>query len=192
MAKPTVEQLAELHRQIEAGIVTRVSLQSFLEQGKPEESRPVPDTTGLEIVKIRVNGDDPRWSKIEPKRYAYCNENARTGDFPIRPGKRMVKVALFPTNYFAGNPSNEEILAEIKRRNLRDPDRAITETLLDAKKGELADSPIVGVCGVVQSDAGGGSVVGCVSEDADGRDLHLNDLRSRWYRDCRIAAVVSE
>lgn len=192
MAKPTVEQLCEFFRQIEAGIVTRVSLQDFLEQGEPEESRPVPNIEGLEVFQIRLNGSDRRWQRIDPKDYAFCEQTARTGDFPVKPGERTVTVALFPANYFAGNPSNEEILAEIKRRNLHDPDRAVTETILDERKAELADSPIVGVCGVVQSDTDGYSLVGYVHEYADGRHLRLFDLRGRWDRDCRIAAVVSE
>jgi hypothetical protein len=192
MAKPTVEQLCEFFRQIEAGIVTRVSLQDFLEQGKPEESRPQPNTEGLEVFTIKLNGSASRWQRIVRKDYAYCAESARTGDFPVKPGEREVKVALFPANYFDHDPSNEEIMAEIKRRNLNDPDRAVTETILDERKDELAESPIVGVCGVVQSDTNGNSIVGYVNENANGRNLNLNNLQNRWNRNYRIAAVVSE
>lgn len=154
--------------------------------------KPAPDITGLEVVELEVDGSAARWGKIEPKRYAYCDPNARTGDFPVKPGKRMVKVAIFPSNYFGHDPSNEEILAEIKRRNLSDPDRAVTETILDERKAELADSPIVGVCGVVRSGAGGGSVAGVVSGGSRGRDLDLLGLQDGWGRGVRIAAVVSE
>lgn len=190
MAKPTVEQLCEFFRQIEAGIVTHASLQDFLGQGKPAES----DTTGLEIVEIEVNGDDSRWGKIIRNEYAHCDDgNPRTGDFPVKPGKRVVKVALFPANYFPGNPSNEQIIVEIARRSLMRPDRAITETLLDSRsKAELAESPIVGICGLVQSDADGSSVVGCIRGSADGRSLLLSHPQGWWRRSCRFAAVVSE
>lgn len=193
MAKPTVEQLCEFFRQIEAGVVTRVSLQDFLEQGKPEESRPQPNTEGLEVFTVKLNGSDRRWQRIDPKDYAFCFENARTGDFPVKPGEREVTVALFPQNYFDHDPSNEEIKVEIARRNLHDPDRAITETLLDSRsKADLAESPIVGVCGVVQSGAFGYSVVGYVRGDGGGRYLLLRHLQLRWLRSFRFAAVVSE
>ncbi|MFA6475762.1 MAG: hypothetical protein WCV88_06275 [Patescibacteria group bacterium] len=191
--KPTIEQLAELHLQITAGTVTRASLQTFLEQGKAAESlKPVPDTNGLRIIKVMVRGSDSRWSKIEPGRYAYCNETARTGDFPVDPTDREVTVAIFPANYFDRNPTNEALRAEIERRNLTHPDRAVTETTLDVLKDELADKPTVGVCGVVQSDTDGDSIVGYVYEVADGRRLSLIGLRLDWPRDCQFVAVVSE
>lgn len=46
--------------------------------------------------------------------------------------------------------------------------------------------------GVVQSDTNGNSIVGHVNENANGRNLNLNNLQNRWNRNYRIAAVVSE
>lgn len=191
MVKPTTEQLCELHRRIEAGIVTRASLQAFLEQGKPS-LKPVPDTSGLRIIKVMVKASDPRWQRIDPKAYAYCNENARTSDFPVHATDREVTVVIFPPNYFANDPSNEDVRAEIERRNLMHPDRAVTETVLDKLKDELAEEPLAGICGVVPSGTNGSSIVGCVLEDAGGRCLDLDGLQSRWRRYYRFAAVVSE
>lgn len=151
--------------------------------------KPAQIIDGLTVYEIEVDGDDPRWSKIEPSKYAYCNNTARTGDFPNRPGKRIVRYVLLP---FAFDPTNQQIIDDTARRNLTRPDRAITETILDARKAECVDKPIVGVSGVVQSDTNGHSVVGCVREDADGRDLVLDALRNYWGQDCQFVAVVSE
>lgn len=189
--KPTVEQLAELHLQITAGTITRASLHAFLVQGKPS-LKPVPNTNGLRVIKVMVRGSDSRWQRIEPSKYVYCHETARTGDLPVDPTDREVTIAIFPPEYFDHNPTNAEVRAEIERRKLMHPDWAVTETVLDELKAELADKPTAGICGVVQSDANGHSLVGCVREHADGRNLDLNDLHRRLLRLYQFVAVVSE
>lgn len=45
---------------------------------------------------------------------------------------------------------------------------------------------------MVQSDTNGNSIVGYVNENANGRNLNLNNLQNRWNRNYRFAAVVSE
>lgn len=148
-----------------------------------------PIIDGLEVFEIEVDGDDPRWSKIEPSKYTYCNESACTGDFPVKPGKRIVKYVLLP---FAFDPTNREIIDDTARRNLTRPDRAVTETILDAHKAGCVEKPIVGVCGPVQS-AMVDFIVGYVREGAGGRRLSLGFLHSSyWSRHYRFVAVVSE
>ena len=154
-----------------------------------KKPKPVQDTAGLEVFEIEVDGDDPRWSKIEPSKYVYCNDSARTGDFPVKPGRRIVKYVLLP---FAFDGSNQQVIDDTISRNLTRPDRAITETILDARKDECAQKPIIGVCGVVQSGTDGRSIVGGVYEGAGGRYLGLYDLHGYWNRSCQFVAVVSE
>lgn len=151
----------------------------------------VPDiSNSFRVLTVRVRGSDPRWSKIESRRYAYCSSKVRPDDFLVDPTDREVVVAVFPPNYF-DNPSNEQVIDEIARRNMKNPDRAVTETVLDVLKDELAGNPTVGICGI-RSEADGDSAVGIVSGSARGRDLDIRALQSHWARLCQFIAVVSE
>ena len=145
---------------------------------------------------IQVNGDDPRWKSINEDDYNYVNDNLTIEDFPVKPGKRTIEYEVIE---FDDDKTTQEIMEEIKKRGLRLPDRAEAETILDDVEGEY----IIGICGVVQSDARSRSVVGSVgsvvgfvsgdaSGDASGRFLRLRVLRFDWPRHYRFVAVVSE
>ncbi len=138
-----------------------------------------PIIDGLEVHTIEVDGDDTRWQQPE---------SART-DFPVKPGKRVVRYVLLPC---PADHSNQAVLDDTAHRNLAPPDRAITETILDARQAECADRPIVGVCGAVHQSEHQLQVVGCVREDANGRELAILTLRSGWISATRFIAVVSE
>ena len=45
---------------------------------------------------------------------------------------------------------------------------------------------------MVQSDTNGNQIVGYVNENANGRNLNLNDLRNNWNRNYQFVAVVSK
>lgn len=143
---------------------------------------------------IEVDYDDPRWQRIYKKRYAFCNQTSRTGDFPLRHtgGKFKIGYTWIPSNYFDHNPSNEEIMREIKYRNCSRPDRAISETVLDTIENELIKNSSAAICGIVQINTNDHPVVGCVDMDENGRSLNLYRLCSRWNRFDQFLVVVSE
>ena len=150
------------------------------------------DITGLEVFEIEVDGDDPRWGRIDRSGYTYCNPHARPADFLVKPGKRRVMCGLFPAYYFHHDPSNQEVVDEINRRHLTRSDRAVTETVLDARHAELVQKPIVGICGVVRTDAYGHDVIGTVVGRAGDRYLGLCDLQDRRHRSDRFLVLVAE
>ncbi len=154
-----------------------------------ENQKPAPIIDGLTVYEIEVNGDDPRWSKFDPKRYVNCNETVRIERFPVKSGKRRIKYVLLS---FGHDPTNRQVFDEIARRNLTRPDWVFIETVLDARSSECVDKPIVGICGVVQSDARGNFDASYVYEFAGGRYFYLNAVQYNWFSHCLFVAVVSE
>jgi hypothetical protein len=154
--------------------------------------KPTPYTSGLRVLKIMVRGSDSRWQRIDPMQYLVCNDTLCIADFPVNPTDREVTVVIFPANYFDQNPTDEEVGAEIARRNLTRPDRAITETTFDAIMDECENKLTIGVCGVARSEGVDSSVVGYVYQNALGRYLNVHVIHNYWYRHCRFLAVVSE
>ncbi|MFA6475459.1 MAG: hypothetical protein WCV88_04670, partial [Patescibacteria group bacterium] len=52
-------------------LADKIAALIMMESGK---SRPTPVIDGLTVFEIEVDGDDPRWQRIEASKYAYCNE----------------------------------------------------------------------------------------------------------------------
>ncbi|MCW1929989.1 MAG: hypothetical protein KIH62_001575 [Candidatus Kerfeldbacteria bacterium] len=125
------------------------------------------------------------------------NNNPDTSDLEVVEvvlGESMVTVAIFPSNYFSNDPSSREVMAEVERRKLQDPEKDIMNTLLDSRSpAEFVESPLVGIFDIVQGPiTRGGRVVNCTVQDGDGRKNGQNYLMARWLRNCRFAAVVSK
>lgn len=192
-------QWSEFWAKVLRGEITQAHFQGLLDNPGvclPPSPRPTPDTAGLEAFEIEVNFDDLRWRRIDfdgesrEQLYTDCYESARTGDFPIaHRGKHMVEYVLFPENYFAHALNLQQVLDEIARRNLDRPDRAITETILDAPPVRNTHT-IGGVCGVIQINVAGDTVVGDIWESDDGRLIELSNLKEEWLHSCRVVAVV--
>lgn len=197
--KPTMKQLHELHLQIEAGIATQESMEEFLERGRGS----VPDTCHLRTFTIEVRGSDPKWRTIDHSRYLIFEEDeVAAGDFPVDYHDRIVTVALFPAGYYRHDPSNREIMAEMKRRRLKLPDRAVTETVFDRLKNEVAPSSwdcTVGICGKVRTDVRGRGTVGTIGQELEmtglgscRRTISIDALTKLWGRHGQFIAVVDE
>lgn len=94
----------------------------------PKKTQPTPALApiidGLEVFEIVVDG---------------------TGDFPVPPGKWIVRYVLLPCPGF-NTPGG--VFEDIKRRNLTRPNRVDAETILDARRAE-SWSTIVGIVGLV-------------------------------------------
>lgn len=155
-----------------------------------DRSNKKPIIDGLEVRYVEVNGNDPRWSgKIDFRRYFVCEEEADSDDFPVEPGMWLVHYVLLP--YQRGNTLSQE-RARINLLNFECPNRAITETALDALVAECAEDTIIGICGVIKvSSSQFYSTIGCVSEGLAGRSLELTGLGFRPNQDSKFVAVVS-
>lgn len=147
-----------------------------------------PLIAGLEVFEVTVNGDDPRWSRISAEEYVSCDERfARPEHFFMKPGPRIVRYVLLEFGY---DPKSTEVVRYVIRYKLSLPDRATVETILDARKGECDERPILGFC--VLSSVFDKSV-GAVFEVASRRFLvGLVDPCRLWARRLRFVALVSE
>lgn len=148
MSKPTLKQLAEFHRQIEAGVVTRASLSVFLKHGKAPDPKPVipvvespvlPKGWRLsdESVTVEVHYDDPRWSEMPwwsgNGYYSGVAENLILEDFPksLHEGCWLVRFRWLSMHASLYLPVSE-VLEAIRTSGYEGANRAETETVINA------------------------------------------------------------
>lgn len=160
-------------------------------EGHMADIAKTPDTTGLEVFTIEVDGNNLRWASLNSKDYAWPDRRLSVEDFEVRPGKRKVTCVLFPKRYF-NQPTGLGVIQEIERRNLSLPDRATTETVLDIRKNELAYQPIASLCGKIRNSGEHDASMATVHEHDHGRDTTLSILHTGWGMGFRFLAVVSE
>ncbi|PIW36789.1 MAG: hypothetical protein COW24_03435 [Candidatus Kerfeldbacteria bacterium CG15_BIG_FIL_POST_REV_8_21_14_020_45_12] len=112
--------------------------------------------------------------------------------FEVQVGDHRVTCAWILRDYFLRNPSTQEVIDEVVRRQLRCPSRAIAIAAFQAKKVEMDENPSVAIDGVVQTDADGYQFVGYVGGRRAGRSVGRDDLRHVWIGRYRFLVVVSE
>lgn len=129
-----------------------------------------PIIDGLEVFEIEVDGDDRRWGSVDRNRYHFCNGYIRIEDFPVKPGKRLVRYVLLS---FGFKPTNQQVMDEIVQRKLIHPDRAITESILNKS--------ILKACEPVHSSEGIAGICGTVNPDFPGSLATVHKVGSRMY-----------
>ena len=167
MARITTDQISELLAQDKAGTTTRENLQAYLRNPKaclPKGDAPLPAPNLDGFFEV----------------------------FEVKVGGHTIKCTWIPANYFASDPTNQEVMDETARRHFRCSSQEVASAVFDLKREEMTANPSVAIDGQVQTGAGGGQVVGCVCEGAGGRGLSLSDLQAYWSRRCRFLVVVSK
>ncbi len=154
-----------------------------------EEITPAPIIDGFEIFEVVVDENDPCWGIIDSKRYSYCSNEIRTGDFFVKPGKHRIKYVLLPFEEY--DPTNRQVFEEITRRNLTRPDGpAGIEKILDAHKGTY----VMGITRAKISDYNGAWQALYIYQENGARFLLKFPADKAFYlsKECKFVAVVSE
>lgn len=178
MAKPTIEQVSELHRQIESGRISREALQAFLRN--PEQSAPDP------IFKVEVDYGKTLEAMIAAGRYDWVDSGITPERFPIQgEGKAERELVLV---HLDKEVSTDEAQAELDRRGLR-PAKIEELLALGAAQPELQrEFPIVALgSDFVNSDGFRGFVY--LGWGGGGRDLYLHWDDDDWNKHCRFLAA---
>jgi len=148
-----------------------------------------PNLEGLEVFEVEVDGDAERWRRLP---HAWCPGDIVREDFPVRPGKRLVKYAVFPGNFFPENFSATAAMKAVLGRNLGKPDWP-TVACIEGKHPPSTDSPIMGFCGGVRK-VRNANIVGivsvCGSRGAPG--CNVRDETLPFSKAYRFMGVISE
>lgn len=94
---------------------------------------------------VSVNYDDPRWSEVKGE--DFVSVEPPITDYVFWPAYHGQACVVMEYIVFVIEPTGREVLDEMKRRGLRAPDRAETETFLDKFPDEQKKFPIVSLCG---------------------------------------------
>lgn len=135
---------------------------------------------------LEVDYDDSQWKTIDESRYSYVNDMT-VDDFPIeQTGKQTV---YFQELKFDHDPTDDEVLAEMERKDCRQPNRAEVETAIQRYTSEqLGAHSRVGLVGPAVLRSGGLSRA-CVIGRGRGVSLRWDWAEDRWRRYCRFVAV---
>lgn len=134
-----------------------------------------------------VNYDDPRWTEIRKGDYTYVDSDARVTHFPIQgKGQAPVTYGYLMCDH---QPTTREVLDQVRRRgDIRHPDRAETESFIDAHQAEKDKYPVIGLYGSVVK-LRGLRPVAYVRAYGSYRRLGFRGLGGRWGRRCRFLVV---
>lgn len=181
MAKVTLEQVSELHRQIESGRVTREAFQAFLRN--PEQFEAL---SADPLFRVTVDYGLPLAQMIASGKYDWTNGDITPERFPIQgEGKAPRELVLVHLDKVA---TTDEALAELDRRGLR-PAKIEELLALGAARPELQkEFPIVALGSRFVSRRGG-RFFAYLGWFGNGRKLDLGWDGSGWRGVCRFLAV---
>lgn len=112
--------------------------------------------------------------------------------FEVKVDGRGVWCAWIPAFYFPIEPTNREVIREIKRRNFHLPTREIAQATFDLKQEEMDRNPSVAIESKGQIDGNGVQVFRCICEYRNGRHYNLYGPNAKWRRNYRFLVVVSQ
>jgi len=174
---PTPAQLKEFFAQVEAGRITRDSLQEFLRHGAVAVRK---------VFRLVVNYDESVEILVARGKYNYANPNIIAENFPTsRKGTVETELHLVHLNRVV---STDEALRALDQMGFRPAE--VKEILtLGAERPDLQrEFPIVALGSRWQRPYGYASVA-CLYDDACGRFLNLYWIEYGWSEYFRFLAV---